>query len=74
MAVDDWATEAFTKGLNPKSLLASFKLKESLIEFEATMWVDVYNWHESKIQIEDENCRTYKNELQAKNKMKALKG
>ncbi|XP_019263869.1 PREDICTED: uncharacterized protein LOC109241569 [Nicotiana attenuata] len=31
---DEWADEAFTKGLNPRSLDASQKLKESLLEFQ----------------------------------------
>ncbi|XP_070054935.1 uncharacterized protein [Nicotiana tomentosiformis] len=30
---DEWAAEAFTKGLNPRSSDASQKLKESLLEF-----------------------------------------
>ncbi|XP_070040088.1 uncharacterized protein [Nicotiana tomentosiformis] len=30
---DEWAVEAFTKGLNPRSSDASEKLKESLLEF-----------------------------------------
>ncbi|XP_070040746.1 uncharacterized protein [Nicotiana tomentosiformis] len=32
----EWAPEAFTKGLNPRSLDTSQKLKESLLEFHAT--------------------------------------
>ncbi|XP_075101934.1 uncharacterized protein LOC142177357 [Nicotiana tabacum] len=51
---DEWAAEAFTKGLNPRSLNAFRKLKESLLEFQATTWVDVHNQYESKIRIEDD--------------------
>ncbi|XP_070035743.1 uncharacterized protein [Nicotiana tomentosiformis] len=51
---DEWAAEAFTKDLNPRSSDASRKLKESLPEFQATTWVDVQNWYESKIRIEDD--------------------
>ncbi|XP_019260063.1 PREDICTED: uncharacterized protein LOC109238085 [Nicotiana attenuata] len=51
---DEWAAEAFTKGLNPRSSYASRKLKESLLEFHATTWADVHNWYESKISIEDD--------------------
>ncbi|XP_070034220.1 uncharacterized protein [Nicotiana tomentosiformis] len=50
---DEWAAEAFTKGLNPRSLDASRKLKESLLEFQETTWADVHNRYESKI-IEDD--------------------
>ncbi|XP_070047274.1 uncharacterized protein [Nicotiana tomentosiformis] len=51
---DEWAAEAFTKGLNPRSSDASRKLKKSLFEFQATTWVDVHNQYESKIRIEDD--------------------
>nr|XP_016492309.1 PREDICTED: uncharacterized protein LOC107811829 [Nicotiana tabacum] len=49
---DEWAAEAFTKGLNSRSSNASRKLKESLLEFQATTWEDVHNRYESKIRIE----------------------
>ncbi|XP_070045885.1 uncharacterized protein [Nicotiana tomentosiformis] len=49
---DEWAAEAFTKVLNPRSSDASQKLKESLLEFQAITWADVYNQYESKIRIE----------------------
>ncbi|XP_070032417.1 uncharacterized protein [Nicotiana tomentosiformis] len=52
---DQWAAEAFTKGLNPRSSDASQKLKESLLEFQATTWADVHNRYESKIRIEDDH-------------------
>ncbi|XP_070036715.1 uncharacterized protein [Nicotiana tomentosiformis] len=51
---DEWAAEAFTKGLNPRSSDASRKLKESLFEFQATTWADVHNRYDSKIRIEDD--------------------
>ncbi|XP_009796719.1 uncharacterized protein [Nicotiana sylvestris] len=54
---DEWAAEAFTKGLNPRSSNNSPKLKESLLEFQATTWQDVHNWYESKIRIEDDQLR-----------------
>ncbi|XP_075103608.1 uncharacterized protein LOC142178178 [Nicotiana tabacum] len=49
---DEWAAEEFTKGLNPRSSDASRKLKESLLEFQATTWADVHNRYELKIRIE----------------------
>ncbi|XP_070008537.1 uncharacterized protein [Nicotiana sylvestris] len=52
--IDESADEAFTKGLNPRSSDASQKLKDSLLEFQATTWADVHNRYESKIRIEDE--------------------
>ncbi|XP_075095294.1 uncharacterized protein LOC142173573 [Nicotiana tabacum] len=52
---DEWTAEAFTKGLNPRSLDASRKLKESLLEFQATTWANVHNRYESKIRIEDDH-------------------
>ncbi|XP_070046787.1 uncharacterized protein [Nicotiana tomentosiformis] len=51
---NEWVAEAFTKGLNPRSSDASRKLKESLLEFQATTWADVHNQYESKIRIEDD--------------------
>ncbi|XP_059277623.1 uncharacterized protein LOC132031707 [Lycium ferocissimum] len=50
----EWAAQAFTKGLNPRSWTASFKLKENLLEYEAVTWEDVHNRYESKIQVEDD--------------------
>ncbi|XP_059314925.1 uncharacterized protein LOC132065515 [Lycium ferocissimum] len=51
---DEWAAQAFTKGLNPRSSNASLKLKENLLEFSATTWADVHNRYESKIRVEDD--------------------
>ncbi|XP_070045676.1 uncharacterized protein [Nicotiana tomentosiformis] len=54
VVLDEWAAEAFTKGLNPMNSDASRKLKESLLEFKTTTWADVHNLYESKIRIEDD--------------------
>ncbi|XP_059310915.1 uncharacterized protein LOC132062348 [Lycium ferocissimum] len=51
---EEWAAQAFTKGLNLRSSTASFKLKENLLEYEAVTWADVHNRYESKIRIEDD--------------------
>ncbi|XP_059315834.1 uncharacterized protein LOC132066555 [Lycium ferocissimum] len=51
---DEWAAQAFTKGLNPRSSNASLKLKENLLEFGAITWADVHNRYESKIRVEDD--------------------
>ncbi|XP_070015163.1 uncharacterized protein [Nicotiana sylvestris] len=40
---DNWAAIAFTSNLNEKSSEATRRLKESLCEFPATTWNDVYN-------------------------------
>ncbi|XP_019233690.1 PREDICTED: uncharacterized protein LOC109214250 [Nicotiana attenuata] len=50
----EWAAEAFTKGLDLRSSDASRKLKDSLLEFQATIWADVHNRYESKIRIKDD--------------------
>ncbi|XP_059292470.1 uncharacterized protein LOC132045917, partial [Lycium ferocissimum] len=52
--LEEWADPAFTKGLNPRSSTASFKLKENLLEYEAVTWADVHNRYESKIRVEDD--------------------
>ncbi|XP_070048551.1 uncharacterized protein [Nicotiana tomentosiformis] len=52
---DEWAVEAFTKSLNPRSSDASRKLKESMLEFQATTWADVHNRYKSKIRIKDDH-------------------
>ncbi|XP_009759722.1 uncharacterized protein [Nicotiana sylvestris] len=51
--LDEWAAETFTKGLNSRSSNASRNLNESLFEFQAMTWVDVYNRYKSTIRIED---------------------
>nr|XP_016460360.1 PREDICTED: uncharacterized protein LOC107783848 [Nicotiana tabacum] len=51
---DECAAEAFTKTLNPRSSYASWKWKESLLDFQATTWVDVHNQYESNIKIKDD--------------------
>ncbi|XP_060194935.1 uncharacterized protein LOC132624125 [Lycium barbarum] len=40
---EEWAAQAFTKGINPRSSTASFKLKENLLEYEVLIWADVHN-------------------------------
>ncbi|XP_070013485.1 uncharacterized protein [Nicotiana sylvestris] len=45
---DNWAAIAFTSNLNEKSLEATRRLKESLREFPATTWNDVYNSEKGK--------------------------
>ncbi|XP_075096169.1 uncharacterized protein LOC107786656 [Nicotiana tabacum] len=54
VVLDECAAEALTKGLNPRSSDAFRKLKESLLEFQAMTWADVYNQYKSKIRIEDD--------------------
>ncbi|XP_070005552.1 uncharacterized protein [Nicotiana sylvestris] len=51
---NEWTAETLIKDLNPRSSNASLKLKESLVEFQATTWEDIYNRYESKITIEDD--------------------
>ncbi|XP_070039492.1 uncharacterized protein [Nicotiana tomentosiformis] len=51
---NEWAAEAFTKGLNLRSSDASRKLNGSLLEFQAMTRADVHNRYESKIRIEDD--------------------
>ncbi|XP_059310228.1 uncharacterized protein LOC132061418 [Lycium ferocissimum] len=51
---EEWAAQAFTKGLNMLSSVASAKLKENLLEYEAITWADVHNRYESKIRVEDD--------------------
>ncbi|XP_070029026.1 uncharacterized protein [Nicotiana sylvestris] len=45
---DNWAAIAFTSNLNEKSSEATRRLKESLREFPATTWNDVYNRSRNK--------------------------
>lgn len=49
MVPDDWVAEAFTKEMNPKSSIVSFKNKQSLTEFEAMTWANKHNRYKSKI-------------------------
>ncbi|XP_060210492.1 uncharacterized protein LOC132637419 [Lycium barbarum] len=51
---NEWAAEAFTKGLNPRSSSVSLKLKEILLEYPTVTWSDVHNRYESKIRVEDD--------------------
>ncbi|XP_059315842.1 uncharacterized protein LOC132066564 [Lycium ferocissimum] len=61
--MEEWAAQAFTKGLNPRSSTASFKLKENLLEYEAVTWADVHNRYESKIQDTFDVLRKYNMKL-----------
>ncbi|XP_070010193.1 uncharacterized protein [Nicotiana sylvestris] len=40
---DDWLVQAFTQGLNERSLMASKELKQNLVEYPAVTWSDVHN-------------------------------
>ncbi|XP_070005182.1 uncharacterized protein [Nicotiana sylvestris] len=51
---DNWAAIAFTSNLNEKSSEATRRLKESLREFPATTWNDVYNKYSTKLKIEED--------------------
>ncbi|XP_070025865.1 uncharacterized protein [Nicotiana sylvestris] len=51
---DNWATIAFTSNLNEKSFEATRRLKESLREFPATTWNDIYNRYNKKLRIEED--------------------
>ncbi|XP_070025303.1 uncharacterized protein [Nicotiana sylvestris] len=51
---DNWAAIAFTSNLNEKSSEAMRRLKESLREFPATTWNDVYNRYSTKLRIEED--------------------
>ncbi|XP_070012962.1 uncharacterized protein [Nicotiana sylvestris] len=46
--LDNWVAIAFTSNLNEKSSEATSRLKESLREFPATTWNDVYNNEKGK--------------------------
>ncbi|XP_070036144.1 uncharacterized protein [Nicotiana tomentosiformis] len=71
---DEWAAEAFTKGLNPRSSDTSRKLKESLLEFQATTWADIHNRYESKIWIEDDQTEGRGRNFRAAKKFIADRG
>ncbi|XP_070045812.1 uncharacterized protein [Nicotiana tomentosiformis] len=51
---DNWAAMALTSNLNEKSSEATRRLKESLREFPATTWNDVYNRYSTKLRIEED--------------------
>ncbi|XP_070020927.1 uncharacterized protein [Nicotiana sylvestris] len=51
---DNWAAMAFASNLNEKSSEATKRLKESLREFPATTWNDVYNKYSTKLRIEED--------------------
>ncbi|XP_070045809.1 uncharacterized protein [Nicotiana tomentosiformis] len=51
---DNWAAMAFTSNLNEKSSEAMRGLKESLREFLAMTWNNVYNRYSTKLRIEED--------------------
>jgi len=51
---DNWAAMAFASNLNEKSSEATRRLKESLREFPATTWNDVYNMYNTKMRLEED--------------------
>ncbi|XP_070004961.1 uncharacterized protein [Nicotiana sylvestris] len=59
---DNWAAIAFTSNLNEKSLEATRRLKESLREFPATTWNDVYNRYSTKLRIEEDTVPRFQKE------------
>lgn len=46
-----WIAKALIKGINLKSLSASLKLKEHLLEFSAITWKDIHNRYSLKIRV-----------------------
>ncbi|XP_070004470.1 uncharacterized protein [Nicotiana sylvestris] len=62
---DNWAAIAFTSNLNEKSSEATRRLKESLREFPATTWNDVYNRYSMKLRIEEDTVPRYQKEEKA---------
>ncbi|XP_019244274.1 PREDICTED: uncharacterized protein LOC109224141 [Nicotiana attenuata] len=68
---NNWAVQAFTKGPNERSSVASKQLKQNLIEYLAVTWLDVHNRYQSKIRAEDDQLgdpsgSVYPNRLLAK--------
>ncbi|XP_070004362.1 uncharacterized protein [Nicotiana sylvestris] len=59
---DNWAAIAFTGNLNEKSSEATRRLKESLREFPATTWNDVYNRYNTKLRIEEDTVPRFQKE------------
>ncbi|XP_070019365.1 uncharacterized protein [Nicotiana sylvestris] len=60
---DNWAAMAFASNLNEKNSEATRRLKESLRDFPATTWNDVYNIYNTKLRIkEDTIIQSRKNE------------
>ncbi|XP_070009515.1 uncharacterized protein [Nicotiana sylvestris] len=59
---DNWAAIAFASNLNDKSSEATRRLKESLREFPATTWSDVYNRYSTKLRIEEDTVPQFHHE------------
>ncbi|XP_070007882.1 uncharacterized protein [Nicotiana sylvestris] len=59
---DNWGAIAFASNLNDKSSEATRRLKESLREFPATTWNDVYNRYSTKLRIEEDTVPQFRHE------------
>ncbi|XP_075108898.1 uncharacterized protein LOC142180731 [Nicotiana tabacum] len=59
---DNWAAMTFTSNLNEKSSEATRILKESLREFPATTWNDVYNRYNTKLRIKEDTITQFQKE------------
>ncbi|XP_070003459.1 uncharacterized protein [Nicotiana sylvestris] len=59
---DNWDAIAFASNLNDKSSEATRRLKESLREFSATTWNDVYNRYSTKLLIEKDTVPQFRHE------------
>ncbi|XP_070029969.1 uncharacterized protein [Nicotiana sylvestris] len=71
---DNWAAIAFASNLNGKSSEATRRLKESLCEFPATTWNDVYNRYSTKLRIEEDTIsRSQKEERGSSRRAKTKK-
>ncbi|XP_070028852.1 uncharacterized protein [Nicotiana sylvestris] len=65
---DNWAAIAFASILNDKSLEATRRLRESLREFPATTWNDVYNRYNTKLRIEEDTVPQFHHEERSKSR------
>ncbi|XP_070002647.1 uncharacterized protein [Nicotiana sylvestris] len=63
---DNWAAMAFASNLNERSSEDIRRLKESLREFPATTWNDVYNRYNTKLRIEEDIVSQLKVEKRSK--------
>ncbi|XP_070007875.1 uncharacterized protein [Nicotiana sylvestris] len=71
---DNWVAMAFANNLNEKSSEAIRRLKESLREFPATTWNDVYNRYSTKLRIEEDTItRSQKEEMVSSRRAKTEK-
>ncbi|XP_070010518.1 uncharacterized protein [Nicotiana sylvestris] len=65
---DNWSAIAFASNLNDKSSEATRRLKESLREFPATTWNDVYNRYSTKLRIEEDTVPQFHHEERSKSR------